>query len=173
MTGFRAGKPRAPDTVEDFRYYPGVPEALLTLKNAGYLLIVVTNQPDVARGWQKRELVDAIHAKLRAELPVDAIYACFHDAPVVCTCRKPAPGMLLEGAAAFSVDPALSYMIGDRETDIEAGKRAGCRTIRILENSEIENPKPEAEPTRADSTHPNLISAARWILSHKSAPSGS
>ena len=104
-----------------------MPEALEALREAGFRLIVVTNQPDVARGTQKREVVEAIHSELMEALPLDEIRVCFHDDADQCHCRKPAAGLLFDA----SVDLAMSFMVGDRWKDIEAGKLAGCRTVFI------------------------------------------
>ena len=88
---------------------------------------MVTNQPDVARGTQTREAVDAMHARLRAELPLDAIYACWHDDADACACRKPKPGMLVDAARDLGLDLAHSFMVGDRWRDTAAGLAAGCQ----------------------------------------------
>lgn len=95
------------------------------------MLIVVTNQPDVARGTQSREVVEAMHDLLNTHLTLDAILVCYHDDADRCECRKPAPGLLLEAARAYNLDLAASFMVGDRWRDIEAGRRAGCKTIFI------------------------------------------
>jgi D-glycero-D-manno-heptose 1,7-bisphosphate phosphatase len=102
---------------------------LQALKAGGYALIVVTNQPDIARGMSSRKLVASIHERLSEELPIDAILTCFHDNADECDCRKPKPGLLLAAARDFNIDLSSSFMIGDRWRDVEAGKRAGCRTF--------------------------------------------
>jgi D-glycero-D-manno-heptose 1,7-bisphosphate phosphatase len=127
------GKPRAPYTLEEFRLYEGVPEGITLLRDQGFLLVVVTNQPDVARGWVSREAVDAVNTKLLSLIQVDDIRACFHTEKDQCECRKPRPGMLLAAAEKFSIDMNSSWMIGDRYSDVEAGIRAGCKTILIGE----------------------------------------
>ena len=96
----RAGRPYPVDRVDDARLLPGVREALLRLRAAGFLLVVVTNQPDVARGRSTREAVEAIHEWLRAHLPLDGIRACYHDDRDGCACRKPAPGLLNSSSTA-------------------------------------------------------------------------
>ena len=103
----------------------------MELKAHGYWLVVVTNQPDVARGTSSRELVEAIHEHLKIELGLDAVFSCFHDDADRCDCRKPGPGMLLRAAQELGIDLKSSFMVGDRWRDIEAGRRAGCRTIWI------------------------------------------
>lgn len=125
----REGKPYPPTDASELEIVPGALECLQALRAAGYLLIVVSNQPDVARGTQTREAVEAIHSRLRAVLPLDAIYVCYHDADAGCECRKPKPGMLLAAAKDFGIDLAQSFMIGDRWRDIDAGAMAGCRTV--------------------------------------------
>jgi D-glycero-D-manno-heptose 1,7-bisphosphate phosphatase len=110
---------------------PHVPEALSALKARGFSLIVVTNQPDVARGTASRELVDSIHDRLKGELGLDAIFTCFHDAADQCDCRKPEPGLLFRAAHDLGIDLTSSFMVGDRWRDVEAGRRAGCRTFFV------------------------------------------
>ncbi len=124
----RDGKPYPPADAANLKITAGARESLNALRAAGYLLIVVTNQPDVARGTQTREVVDAIHTRLCAELPIDAVYACCHDGDG-CNCRKPKPGLLLNAANDLGIDLARSFMIGDRWRDVDAGARAGCRTV--------------------------------------------
>ena len=122
------GKPYPPEDADALKIVAGAREGLEALRAAGYLLIVVTNQPDVARGTQSGETVDAIHERLRAELPLDAVYACCHDGDG-CDCRKPKPGLLLSAAGDLGIDLARSFMVGDRWRDVDAGARAGCRTV--------------------------------------------
>ena len=125
----RDGKPYPPQTLEELEVLPGVAEALSRMHDAGFLLIVATNQPDVARGKQTREMVEAMHEQLADELPIDAFFACYHDEGDGCDCRKPKPGMLLEAARAYDIDLARSYMIGDRWRDTGCGQNAGCTAI--------------------------------------------
>ena len=128
----RDGKPYPPATVAEFELLPGVVEACAELKAAGFLLVVATNQPDVGRGTQRREEVEAMHAAMCAALPVDRVEVCYdpgHGQPS--EFRKPAPGMLLRAARELGIDLAQSWMIGDRWRDIDCGAAAGCRTIFI------------------------------------------
>lgn len=125
------GQARPPATLEEVEILPGVPEALQALKARGYWLIVVTNQPDVARGRQSRAVVEAINALLQERLPLDKVLVCYHDDADGCECRKPRPGLLLRAAEQHGINLAHSYMVGDRWKDIEAGARAGCKTILI------------------------------------------
>lgn len=125
------GKGRAPYTLEDFGLFPGVEEACQKLKDSDFLTIVVTNQPDVARGWVERSSVELINNKIRELLPLDDIKICFHTNKDNCLCRKPMPGMLLEAALDWGIDLGESFMIGDRYGDIAAGVSAGCKTILV------------------------------------------
>ena len=126
-----AGVPRPPNDVAELEILPGVPEALALLKGRGLRLVVVTNQPDVARGAQTRERVEEIHAALRQRLPLDEIRACYHDDADACACRKPRPGLLRDAARAHGIDLAASFLVGDRWRDIEAGRAAGCLTLLV------------------------------------------
>lgn len=120
--------PQGPDEVE---ILPGAAEACHLLRQAGYLLIVVTNQPDVARGHQSREVVEAINRAILSTVDVDDVRVCFHDDDDACRCRKPAPGLLLDAGRDWHVDLSASFMVGDRWRDIEAGRRAGCQTVLV------------------------------------------
>jgi D-glycero-D-manno-heptose 1,7-bisphosphate phosphatase len=125
------GKTHPPQTPDQLEILPGVLEACLSLRQAGFLLIVVTNQPDVARGTQRRELVEAINSQLWRQLPLDDVRVCYHDNSDGCACRKPKPGLLLSAADLWGINLAQSYMVGDRLTDMEAGRAAGCKTVLI------------------------------------------
>jgi D-glycero-D-manno-heptose 1,7-bisphosphate phosphatase len=149
----RDGKPYPSTTI-----LPDAPRALADLKQAGFTLVVVTNQPDVARGTTPRTELDAFHAQLRAELPLDAVYACFHDDADHCACRKPAPGLLRDAARDLGIDLTASFMVGDRWRDIEAGIAAGCRTIFI------DREYAERRPQTFDARVTSLPEAATWIL---------
>ena len=127
----REGKPFPPATADGLELLPGVLDAMARLKQEGFLLIVVTNQPDVGAGRQERAVVEAMHAQLMTELPLDAIKVCYHVDADGCACRKPRPGMLLEAIAEHRIDPALSALVGDRWRDIGAGQAAGCRSYFI------------------------------------------
>jgi D-glycero-D-manno-heptose 1,7-bisphosphate phosphatase len=127
----RDGVPHPPDSVEEVEILPGVPEALAKLSQLGLPLVVVTNQPDVARGTQTRAAVEQINDFLRAQLPLTEICICFHDAPDNCSCRKPKAGLLTEAARSYNIDLRRSFMVGDRWSDIVAGQTAGCTTLLI------------------------------------------
>ena len=123
----REGKSYPPDTIEELTILPGVPEALARLRAAGFLNVIVTNQPDVATGKQRREVVEAMHAFLLSQYPIDSVKVCYHAEADHCACRKPRPGMLLEAAGELGIDLAASYMVGDRWRDVGAGQAAGCK----------------------------------------------
>ena len=125
------GKPYAPRRLADFRLLPGVAQAVRALKRAGFLVVVVTNQPDIGNGRVEAAVVEAMHRKLKARVPVDDIRVCPHRQDADCACRKPRPGMLLAAAADLRIDLKNSYMVGDRRGDIVAGKAAGCYTFLI------------------------------------------
>jgi D-glycero-D-manno-heptose 1,7-bisphosphate phosphatase len=129
----REGKPYPPTSLNEFEVLPEVPAACARLKSAGFLLVVVTNQPDVGRGTLKQEIVETIHAGMCRQLPIDRVEVCYHPGRGAseCDCRKPKPGMLLRAAKALAIDLAQSWMVGDRWRDIDCGQAAGCRTIFI------------------------------------------
>jgi D-glycero-D-manno-heptose 1,7-bisphosphate phosphatase len=125
----REGKPYPPRSVADVELVPGAEDALIALKAAGFVLIVVTNQPDVAKGVTSRETVEAINGHLGELLPIDRFLTCYHVDADACDCRKPLPGMLLRGAIEFDIALYSSYMVGDRWRDVDAGRTAGCKTV--------------------------------------------
>jgi D-glycero-D-manno-heptose 1,7-bisphosphate phosphatase len=156
------GKPYPPLAVDEFVILPGVLEACRTLKQAGFLLIVATNQPDVGRGTLKQEVVEAIHAQMCRTLPIDRVEVCYHPGKGTseCDCRKPKPGMLLRAARELNVDLKQSWMVGDRWRDIDCGHAAGVRTVFIdYGYSELLKQQPDF---RARS----LLGAAEFILNH-------
>jgi D-glycero-D-manno-heptose 1,7-bisphosphate phosphatase len=136
----RAGRPVAPVTLDQFQLLPGVPEAVTRLKAAGFLVVVVTNQPDVATGRTPKSVVEAMHAEIRRQMPVDDIRICYHVDADQCACRKPKPGLLLEAAEQYGIDLGSSFMVGDRWRDTAAGKAAGCLTIFIDYSYEQDGP---------------------------------
>jgi D-glycero-D-manno-heptose 1,7-bisphosphate phosphatase len=150
----RDGRPYPPQSLTDLTINPEAPDSLTRLKQAGFALIVVTNQPDVARGAQTREAVEAMNAHLATALQVDEIRVCYHDDPDGCTCRKPLPGLL---TAPPHYDLARSFMVGDRWRDVDAGQSAGCRTVFIDRNYN------ERQPV-ADAHVLSLSEAVDWIL---------
>lgn len=155
----REGKPYPPADLSELEILPGVPEALKRLHEAGFRLIVVTNQPDVARGAQTRAAVEAMHAALLAHgLPIDSFRVCYHDNANQCNCRKPAPGLLLAAAQEENIDLSASFMIGDRWRDVEAGRRAGCATLFV------DYHYAEPEQSQPDARVKSLAEAVEWIF---------
>jgi D-glycero-D-manno-heptose 1,7-bisphosphate phosphatase len=126
----RDGKPYPPGSVEEFEIYPEVADACAAMKRAGYLLVVVTNQPDVGRGSQSLAIVEDMHAKMCQNLPIDRVEVCY-DPGEGSAFFKPAPGMLLRSAGELSIDLNASFMVGDRWRDVDCGTAAGCQTIFI------------------------------------------
>jgi len=127
----RNNRPFAPQSLDDFVISAGAADAVAAIRAAGYLSIVVTNQPDVGARKQRREIVEQMHEKLRAELKIDDIMVCYHTDADGCSCRKPKPGMLIAAAKKHGIDFSRSWMIGDRWRDVAAGQATGCRTIFI------------------------------------------
>jgi D-glycero-D-manno-heptose 1,7-bisphosphate phosphatase len=154
----RKGKPYPPASVAELEILPEVADALKALREAGFLNIVVTNQPDIATGVQSREVIDAMHALLRERLPIDAIKACFHVESDDCGCRKPKPGMLIDAAREHDIDLAQSYLVGDRWRDVSAGIAAGCYTFFIDYGYD------EALREKPDRIVASLREASRYIL---------
>jgi len=127
----RDGRPHPPASADELKLFPDACAQLQRLKERGFLLICVSNQPDVARGNQSRDAVEAMNARLRSDLPLDDLLVCYHDDVDRCSCRKPAPGLLLEAANRHAIDRSASFMIGDRWRDVQAGQRAACTSILI------------------------------------------
>jgi D-glycero-D-manno-heptose 1,7-bisphosphate phosphatase len=140
--------------IDEFELLPGVAEAIKTINESGYLCIVVTNQPVIARGEVSVAALEAIHNKMETLLGmegayIDGLYYCPHhphkgydgeiaELKIDCDCRKPKPGMLLRAAKEFNIDLSSSWMVGDSESDILAGKNAGCKTA-LLQREKIQN----------------------------------
>ena len=158
----------------EFHLLPGVAEAIAQLNRAGYCVIVVTNQRCVAKGLMTEVDLESLHRRMSDHLAsagakIDAIYYCPHEFEPPCNCRKPAPGMLLEAAVARGLDLASSWMIGDSDIDIQAGKKAGCKTARLLERNQA-GTEPEqitAFSDGADVIARSLLDAVSQILHFK------
>ncbi len=160
----RAGKPYPPGHLDEFELLPRAAEACAALKAAGFRLIVVTNQPDVARGTQSQAMVEALNQRLSELIPtIDRIEVCYAPGRGVPHAedyrRKPEPGMLLDAAAALDIDLSRSWMVGDRGGDIDAGHAAGCRTVLVGPGYD----EPESS-YRPDFQTPSFAAAADTIL---------
>jgi D-glycero-D-manno-heptose 1,7-bisphosphate phosphatase len=126
---------------EDFHVLPGVVESIARLNRAGFCLVVVTNQRCVAKGLITSTDLEKMHQQMldslaRAGATIDAVYYCPHELEPLCSCRKPAPGMLVDAAREHGIELSASWMIGDSDIDVEAGKNAGCKTARLLTENE-------------------------------------
>lgn len=151
----KEGKPYPPSSLEEFKIVPDAREALSRLLKAGYLLIVITNQPDVLRGTQKKEVVEAMHQLLKNELPIDDLSVCYDEHS---SRYKPHPQMIYEAAGKHKIDLQASFMVGDRWRDIDAGSAAGCKTI-LIDRKYQENLR-----TQPDWICQNLTEAATIVL---------
>jgi len=155
----RNGSRVSPRVLGDFQLLPGVAEAVKSLKRAGFLVVVVTNQPDIARGFLDAGKLDRMHATLRQAVAIDAIYACCHDDADGCDCRKPRPGLLLRAAKEWKINLNDSFLLGDSWKDIMAGRAVACSTLLIKTDEHLySGPAP-------DFTVSDLSEAVRIILS--------
>ena len=165
----------SPFTVEQFRLLPGVGKAIKKLRDMDYKIILVSNQPGIAKGHMSEETFDRIRKRMKEELAkegtlLDAEYYCFHhpEAKVErlkgnCECRKPKPGLLLQAAKDRDIDLSQSWMIGDGLTDIKAGKSAGCRTM-LLGKMKCELCRlMDEEDARPDFITPDLLEATKLV----------
>ena len=125
------GRPYAPRSFGEFRLMPGARACVGRLRAAGLKVVVVTNQPDVARKLIDPAELEKMNQRLISELAVDAVKVCAHRQDEGCNCRKPRPGMLVAAAAELGIALGRSYMVGDRWSDVEAGHAAGCYTLKI------------------------------------------
>ncbi|GIW05807.1 MAG: hypothetical protein KatS3mg060_0612 [Dehalococcoidia bacterium] len=157
----RDGRPYPPASVRELEILPGVADAIGALHRAGIAVVIVTNQPDVARGTTTRGEVEAIHQQLRQELAIDAIEVCWHDDDDACDCRKPKPGLILAAARALNVDLSRSVLVGDRWKDIAAGKQTGVATVLI--DYRYSEPAPPSAPA-PDVVVGSLLEAMPWIV---------
>ena len=130
-------------TVEELEIFPDIEIPLQKLKKANFLLVIITNQSAINRGLTSHEKIKDIHLKLEKYLEkngvsIDKIYYCPHKPDEGCECRKPKPGLLYEAIKELQINPKLSWIIGDNESDIVAGKVIGCKTIKIDQNTNLE-----------------------------------
>src|SRR5205809_6732482 len=125
----RDGRPYSPSGLREVEILSGVPEACQRLRRDGFLLVVVTIQPEVARGHLTRQTVEEIHGLLRSRIPLDAVRVCYHDDLDGCDCRKPRSGMLLAAARGLYIDLSRRLVVGVRWLCIEVGRRGGRTTF--------------------------------------------
>jgi D-glycero-D-manno-heptose 1,7-bisphosphate phosphatase len=157
-TTVRDGVPYPPASEQEVELLDGVPEALALLVQHHLLLIVITNQPDVARGSQTRAMVERINQRLREQLPLDAIFTCYHDTIDGCDCRKPRPGLLIQAKDAYAIDLGQSFIVGDRWSDVAAGQAAGCHAFLL------DVPYNQRQRCTPDYVVASLLEAARRIV---------
>ena len=150
-----------PKDLSQLQLMEGIKNQLVILKKLKFLLLVVTNQPDVARGNQKKSNVVEINNYLKKKLFLDDIFVCWHEKDGICECRKPKPGLFLKAQKKYNIKLEESYMIGDRFTDVIAGKNAGCKTILML--NLMENQR----NLNADFSAKNMEEAVNWIKTVK------
>jgi len=155
---FSNGRSYAPKRLEDFILYGDAATSVDRLKTNGFLVVVVTNQPDVGAGKIDKKIVDEMHKRLRAEVSVDEIEVCYETKEEATDRRKPGAAMLLEATAKLGIDLNHSYMVGDRSSDVEAARQAGV--IPIFIDHGYSEPRPPA-PTQ---TAASLGQATDWIL---------
>jgi D-glycero-D-manno-heptose 1,7-bisphosphate phosphatase len=155
------GKPYPPKDLSELNILPKVDEALFTLKGLGYLLIVITNQPDVSRGKAQIKTIENINNFLKTLFPLDDFYTCYHDDIQNCDCRKPRPGNILRAVTKYDIDINSSFMIGDRWRDIQAGLSAGCKTFFIDYN--YNEKRPENYDFKVESLHEASIIISELI----------
>ena len=137
------GKPYPPKSVDELIIPEGVREGLQKLSKQGYILIIITNQPDVARCKTSLKTVVSINNYLLQNLVIDDVFCCIHDDIDNCSCRKPKPGMIIEAAEKWNIDIENSYMVGDRWKDIETGKNAGVKTILLKHDYDEKRVEPD------------------------------
>jgi len=155
----RDGKPFPPASLAELEIMEGAAASLARLKHLGFLLLVVTNQPDVARGTQTLDTIHAMHAAMRQTLPLDEFLICPHDDGDACPCRKPAPGLMFAARERYGIDLSRSFLIGDRWRDIDAGRAAGCRTVLL--DCHYRERGPSAPP---DARVGSVSEAVDWII---------
>jgi D-glycero-D-manno-heptose 1,7-bisphosphate phosphatase len=151
------GLPYSPSKYEELKILPGVKDSIKKLKKMEFLCIMVTNQPDVARGKIEKEIVVKMNNYLSKTLDLDDTFVCFHDDVDKCKCRKPKPGLILEATQKWNINLSKSYMIGDRWKDIDAGALSGCKTIFINNNYK------EKIKSQPNFTCENLLKAVNLI----------
>jgi mannose-1-phosphate guanylyltransferase / phosphomannomutase len=168
------------DSPEKLTIIEGVPEAIRVLNKAGYMIIIVTNQPEIAKGFFSFEKLEIVHKHLKEQLAkkgarIDAIYVCPHhpekgfpgevpELKISCGCRKPEPGMILKAIAEYSIDLKQSWMVGDSKSDIVAGQKAGLKTIFIASGGGSSSKQEKELECTPDFESQNLSEAVKLIL---------
>ena len=152
------GKSYAPQSLKDFKIFPKVKVAVKKLRNNGFKVFVISNQPDIGNKLIKKKTLNQMHKLLKSKVPVNKIYFCPHTRNDKCKCRKPNPGMIIKASKDSGILLKESYVIGDRKTDIDAGLKAGCKTIFVNHNYV------EKKPTKQEKTVKSLHAAVKYIL---------
>ena len=166
----RDGRWLSPLHLADFAVLPGVARAVRALRRAGLVALVVTNQPELARGRLHASELERMHEELGRAIELDGIYVCPHRDADRCQCRKPLPGLLLAAARQWGVSLRASFLVGDSPKDIAAGRAAGCRTILVGRSAAARTLRAAAgapsklRSAKPDSRAANLPRAAAWIL---------
>ena len=155
------GKCYAPRLLKDFKILPKVKSDIKKLKNKGFKVFVITNQPDIGNKLLKKKTLNEMHSLLKAKVPIDKIYFCPHTRNDRCKCRKPKPGMIIKASNDSKIRLKESYVVGDRKTDIDAGLKVGCKTIFVNNNYY------EKKPTKQEKTVKSLHTAVKYILKQK------
>ena len=155
------GKSYAPRLLKDFKIFPKVKNDVQKLKNKGFKVFVITNQPDIGNKLLKKKILNEMHSLLKAKVPIDKIYFCPHTRNDRCKCRKPKPGMIIKASKNSKICLKKSYVVGDRKTDIDAGLKVGCKTIFVNNNYD------EKKPTKQEKTVKSLNAAVKYILKRK------
>lgn len=151
------GKPYAPNNISNFIFLPRVNQAINILKKKKYLIIIITNQPDISNGKLKTNQLVKMNDKIYKYLKVDDIFVCTHSREENCNCRKPKIGLFKKAIKKYSIDTSLSYMVGDRKMDIEAGNKINLKTIFIDKNYT------EQRPINFDYKCKSLYSSLKYI----------
>ena len=155
---FKDGRSFAPILFDDFEIYPSAYDACQMLKKAGYLIVVITNQPDVGNGKASKSEIERMNQYLKSEELVDDIFICYHSQDEQCVCRKPKAGMIFQALEKYSIDLGASFLVGDRKSDIEVAVSVNCKSIFIDHDYD------EVKPVAQNITLKSLKEAAEYIL---------
>ena len=151
-------KPFPPDNVDELELFPDVRDKLKFLKKLGFYLFLVTNQPDYKRGKQLKKNIVKINSLVKSFYQLDDTFTCWHAYDGQCECRKPKPGMIINASLKYKIYTSKSFMIGDRWKDIEAGNKAGCRSIFLDYNYD------EKKPDKYDYSTNSIQDSIDWII---------